>query len=86
MLGGEVGAHVEGCEGRLVIVAEVVEEDAVGACRCDCYDCRGRVVGAQVGGGKVETRLGRRRTQGPEANRIVKRAGDESVSGRAEGK
>ncbi len=46
LLGGKVRAHVESCEGGLVVVAEVVEEDAVGACRGNCYDCRGRVVGA----------------------------------------
>ena len=39
LLGGEVGAHVEGCEGGLVVVAEVVEEDALRTCGGYCYDC-----------------------------------------------
>ena len=37
--GGEVRSEIEGCEGGFVVVAEVVEEDAVCARGGDGYDC-----------------------------------------------
>lgn len=45
LLRGEVGAHVEGREGGLVVVAEVVEEDRMRGGGGDGDDCCGGVVG-----------------------------------------
>ena len=45
LLGGEVGAHVEGCEGGFVVVSEVVEEDGMRGGGGYGYDCCGGVVG-----------------------------------------
>lgn len=45
LLGREVGAHVEGCEGGFVVVAEVVEKDRVCGRGGDGDDGGGGVVG-----------------------------------------
>lgn len=45
LLGGEVGAHVEGCEGGSVVVSQVVEEDGMGGGGGYSYDCCGGIVG-----------------------------------------
>ena len=45
LLGCEHGAEVEGCEGGFVVVAQVVEEDAVGTGAGDGDDCCGGIVG-----------------------------------------
>lgn len=84
LLGGEVGPHVEGRKGRLVVVPQVVEEDAVRGGRGDGDDRRGRVVGGEVRRRQVQARLRGRRGKRPQAHRVVERGREERVRRRAQ--
>lgn len=84
LLGGEVGPHVEGRKGRLVVVPQVVEEDAVRGGRGDGDDRRGGVVGGEVRRRQVQARLRGRRGQRPQAHRVVERGREERVRRRAQ--
>lgn len=79
LLRGEVGPHVEGREGGLVVVAEVVEEDGVRGRGGDGDDGCGGVVGGQVGRREVQARLRGGRGEGPQAHRVVEGGGHEGV-------
>ena len=45
---GQVGPHVEGCEGGFVVVPQVVQEDGMRGGGRYRYHRRGRIIGCQV--------------------------------------
>ena len=58
-------------EGRLVVVFQVVQADRLGEGRGYRYDCRGWIVGYEVGRGEVQLPLGVGRADIPELDGVV---------------
>ena len=85
VVGGGECAEVEGCEGRFVVVPQVVEKDRGGAGRSDGEHRRGRVIRCQRRGGEVQPALRRGRRQRPEPDGVVERSRHEGVGGGRQG-
>lgn len=80
-----VGRKIESRKRGLVVVAEVVEEDRGCRLGCDRNDTGRRVEGHEIRGRKLQSPLHVSRTQIPDRNGVVLRAGDERVAARRDG-